>query len=233
MLRLLGTQYQNAALRAVPPSSGAFSSSITSSPCQRAKSAAGSPPPPPPTTTMSASASNEPADQSVVTGAALSRSATSLIAPPSGLQHRLERRPHDGLVLLALGARRAHAAGVLAVDGDRQAADLRRVAPAGGGRDRPGERDQVLGLLALGGARRPVRGGSPGLARRHLRGDPRGAVHAGDGDEMPAGVDDRECELQALAVGLLLGRLEQAAREREREHARERIGAATESRSST
>src|SRR3954467_8792788 len=49
MGRLFGTQYQNAALRAVPPSSGAFSSRITSSPSQRAKSAAGRPPPPPPT----------------------------------------------------------------------------------------------------------------------------------------------------------------------------------------
>src|SRR3954454_20223742 len=57
MGRLFGTQYQNAALRAVPPSSGAFSSRITSSPSQRANSADGSPPPPPPTTTTSAVAS--------------------------------------------------------------------------------------------------------------------------------------------------------------------------------
>src|SRR4051794_39428399 len=55
--RLLGIQYQNAALRAVPPSSAAFSSRMTSSPSQRANSAAGRPPPPPPTTTMSAVAS--------------------------------------------------------------------------------------------------------------------------------------------------------------------------------
>jgi len=57
---LFGTQYQNAAFAAVPPSSGAFSSRITSLPSQRPNSAAGSPPPPPPTTTMSASASKAP-----------------------------------------------------------------------------------------------------------------------------------------------------------------------------
>jgi hypothetical protein len=122
---------------------------------------------------------------------------------------------------------------VLAVDGDRQAADLRRVAPAGGRRDRAGEGDQVLGLLALGGARMPVGRRGPGLAGRHLGRDPGGVVHAREGDEVPALVDDRERQLQALAVGLLLGRLEQAAGEREREHARERIGAGTKSRSST
>src|SRR4051794_40071858 len=68
--RLFGTQYQNAAFFAVPPSSGAFSSRMTSSPNQRANSAAGSPPPPPPTTTTSAVASNTPP----ATGAADSRS---------------------------------------------------------------------------------------------------------------------------------------------------------------
>src|SRR5918999_949987 len=70
---LLGTQYQKAALRAVPPSWGAFSSRITSLPSQRLNSAAGSPPPPPPTTTTSASASKVPSPA----GAADSRGATS------------------------------------------------------------------------------------------------------------------------------------------------------------
>src|SRR2546427_1785141 len=67
MAALLGTQYQNAAFLVVPPSSGAFSSRITWSPSQRAKSAADSPPPPPPTMTMSLSRSKRP---SVGTGAA-------------------------------------------------------------------------------------------------------------------------------------------------------------------
>ena len=73
-----GTQYQNAAFLAVPPSSGAFSSRITSSPSQRANSAAGSPPPPPPTTTTSAVASNAPAPA----GAADSRSNHRSLLPP-------------------------------------------------------------------------------------------------------------------------------------------------------
>src|SRR5260370_41047352 len=42
---LFGTQYQNAALRAVPPSSGAFSSRITSLPSHRENKAEGRPPP--------------------------------------------------------------------------------------------------------------------------------------------------------------------------------------------
>src|SRR6266516_4998759 len=67
MAALLGTQYQNAAFLVVPPSSGAFSSRITWSPSQRAKSAADSPPPPPPTTTISLSRSKRP---SAGTGAA-------------------------------------------------------------------------------------------------------------------------------------------------------------------
>src|SRR5215210_5961502 len=58
---LWGTQYQNAAFRAVPPSRSAFSRSTTSSPSQRANSAVGSPPPPPPTTTTSACTSTAPA----------------------------------------------------------------------------------------------------------------------------------------------------------------------------
>src|SRR4051794_16349336 len=72
---LFGTQYQNAALRAVPPSSGAFSRSTTSLPTQRANRAAGRPPPPPPTTTMSASTSN---GASAETGAAEARGETGL-----------------------------------------------------------------------------------------------------------------------------------------------------------
>src|SRR3954468_7421759 len=70
---LFGTQYQNAALRAVPPSWGAFSRRTTSSPSQRANRAAGSPPPPPPTTTMSASMSN---GASAAAGAAAARAGT-------------------------------------------------------------------------------------------------------------------------------------------------------------
>src|SRR2546421_9057875 len=65
MAALLGTQYQNAAFLVVPPSSGAFSSRITWSPSQRAKSAADSPPPPPPTTTMSLSRSKRPSAETV------------------------------------------------------------------------------------------------------------------------------------------------------------------------
>src|SRR5215207_11164036 len=68
---LCGTQYQKAALRAVPPSSGAFSRRTTSSPSQRLNSAAGSPPPPPPTTTTSACTSTGP----VSAGRAVSRTA--------------------------------------------------------------------------------------------------------------------------------------------------------------
>src|SRR5260370_145229 len=55
---LLGTQYQKAALRVVPPISGAFSSTMTSSPSQRENKAADNPPAPLPTTTTSTSASN-------------------------------------------------------------------------------------------------------------------------------------------------------------------------------
>src|SRR5215210_5163735 len=58
---LWGTQYQNAAFRAVPPSRSAFSRSTTSSPSQRANNAVGSPAPPPPTTTTSACTSTAPA----------------------------------------------------------------------------------------------------------------------------------------------------------------------------
>src|ERR1700722_12919174 len=54
---LLGTQYQKAAFRVVPPISEAFSRTITSSPSQRANNAADRPPAPLPTTTMSTSAS--------------------------------------------------------------------------------------------------------------------------------------------------------------------------------
>ncbi|MCY1250948.1 hypothetical protein D9M72_646470 [compost metagenome] len=71
---LLGTQYQKAALRAVPPSSGAFSRSMTSLPNQRLKSADDSPPAPPPTITMSVSSSN----LSETLAAADSRGATLL-----------------------------------------------------------------------------------------------------------------------------------------------------------
>src|SRR4028119_1450573 len=67
---LSGTQYQKAALRAVPPSSGAFSSSTTSLPSHRLNSAVGRPPPPPPTTTTSVTTS---AGRSSRTGAADSR----------------------------------------------------------------------------------------------------------------------------------------------------------------
>src|SRR3954447_9377694 len=86
MLRLLGTQYQNAAFLAVPPSSGAFSSRITSSPSQREKSAAGRPPPPPPTTTTSVATSKAPLDA----GAAASRSSMCL----SPLLHRRHHTQH-------------------------------------------------------------------------------------------------------------------------------------------
>src|SRR5260370_34480597 len=70
---LFGTQYQNAALRAVPRISGAFSTRIPSLPSHRENKADGRPPPPPPTTTMSASASKSVTG----TGAAVSRAATS------------------------------------------------------------------------------------------------------------------------------------------------------------
>src|SRR3954470_18275761 len=70
---LFGTQYQNAAFSAVPPSSGAFSSRTTSSPSQRANRAVGRPPPPPPTTTTSASTSK---GASAGAGRADSRGAT-------------------------------------------------------------------------------------------------------------------------------------------------------------
>src|SRR5271156_207912 len=55
---LFGTQYQKAALRVVPPSSGAFSRRRTSFPNHRENKAAESPPAPDPTTTILASASN-------------------------------------------------------------------------------------------------------------------------------------------------------------------------------
>src|SRR3954469_7246160 len=67
---LLGTQYQKAAFFAVPPSSGAFSSSSTSLPSHRLYRAVGSPPPPPPTTITSVTAS---AGRSSFTGVADSR----------------------------------------------------------------------------------------------------------------------------------------------------------------
>src|SRR3954449_3495543 len=67
---LLGTQYQKAAFFAVPPSSGAFSSSSTSLPSHRLYRAVGSPPPPPPTTITSVTAS---AGRSPVAGVADSR----------------------------------------------------------------------------------------------------------------------------------------------------------------
>ena len=50
---LLGTQYQKAALRVVPPTSGAFSRISTLLPSQREKSAVARPPAPAPTQTMS------------------------------------------------------------------------------------------------------------------------------------------------------------------------------------
>src|ERR1700750_2361670 len=93
---LFGTQYQTATLRAVPPSSGAFSSRTTSLPSQRLNSAAGSPPPPPPTTTMSASTSTVPLagagagdSRAAIFGALLtvsSRSGVTVVAGPSDLQ---------------------------------------------------------------------------------------------------------------------------------------------------
>jgi hypothetical protein len=54
---LFGTQYQKAALRVVPPRSGAFSRRRTSFPNHRENKAAESPPAPDPTTTISTSAS--------------------------------------------------------------------------------------------------------------------------------------------------------------------------------
>src|SRR5580700_4947822 len=54
---LFGTQYQKAALRVVPPRSGAFSRRRTSFPSHRENKAAESPPAPDPTTTISTSAS--------------------------------------------------------------------------------------------------------------------------------------------------------------------------------
>src|ERR1700733_8905230 len=54
---LFGTQYQNAALRVVPPISGAFSRMITSLPSQRENKAVERPPAPLPTTTTSTSTS--------------------------------------------------------------------------------------------------------------------------------------------------------------------------------
>ena len=55
---LFGTQYQNAAFAAVPPTLPAFSRITTRLPSQRENSAHGRPPPPPPHTTTSYSASN-------------------------------------------------------------------------------------------------------------------------------------------------------------------------------
>jgi hypothetical protein len=54
---LLGTQYQNAALRVVPPISAAFSRMIASLPSQRENKAVERPPAPLPTTTTSTSTS--------------------------------------------------------------------------------------------------------------------------------------------------------------------------------
>src|SRR3954451_14792854 len=109
---LLGIQYQNAALSAVPPSSAAFSSTITSSPCQRANSAVGSPPPPPPTTTTSASASNAVEDQSTCTGSALRRSGIPVCvicrllgaSVPALLRLRRDRGAVDGRSVLVASA---------------------------------------------------------------------------------------------------------------------------------
>src|SRR5581483_4906354 len=60
MAALFGTQYQNAALRVVPPSWPAFSSTRTLLPCQRLNNAVARPATPLPTTTISTSASNLP-----------------------------------------------------------------------------------------------------------------------------------------------------------------------------
>ena len=63
---------------------------------------------------------------------------------------------------------------------------------------------QLLHLLALRGARGAVGGGGPGLAERDLGRDPGRAVHAVQGDQVPAVVDDGEGQREVLAPGLLL-----------------------------
>src|SRR6516162_5483355 len=57
---LFGTQYQKAALRVVPPSRLAFSSTSTSLPCQQLNKAVAKPATPLPIVMMSTSASNLP-----------------------------------------------------------------------------------------------------------------------------------------------------------------------------
>src|SRR5580700_9636818 len=91
--RLLGTQYQKAALRVVPPSSAAFSRRMTSFPSQRENNAAESPPAPPPTTMTSASESKEVG----ATGVADRRSGIEgdwdIEKPPRQTFHPLRVRP--------------------------------------------------------------------------------------------------------------------------------------------
>src|SRR5581483_1957234 len=78
---LLGTQYQYAALKEVPPSVAAFSSTMTLLPSHAEKHAVGKPAPPPPHTTMSTSASKAAACASLVLNVTVPKVAAAALAP--------------------------------------------------------------------------------------------------------------------------------------------------------
>src|SRR2546425_2086566 len=92
---LFGTQYQKAALNAVPPSVEAFSRISTLLPYQREKSADGRPLPPPPTTTMSYSASKLAACASSTLSVDAPNAATAAVPAPAVL--RKSRRDGFGV----------------------------------------------------------------------------------------------------------------------------------------
>src|SRR5579883_3233049 len=93
MATLFGTQYQNAALRVVPPSCAAFSRTRTLLPCPRLNKAVASPATPLPTAMMSTSASNLPL---ALAGAADLRGMLATRRPPlvqlAGVCRRARRR---------------------------------------------------------------------------------------------------------------------------------------------
>src|SRR5438445_139553 len=85
---LFGTQYQNAAFAAVPPTLPAFSRIATRLPSQREKSAHGRPPPPPPHTTMSYSASNLSWSAAFADSVTAPRAAAAVPAPAALIKLR-------------------------------------------------------------------------------------------------------------------------------------------------